>query len=147
MTHTQHREKRSFSVISVSEAYTGHMYINMRFKYLTVLVFFIGQPSINASGNESYPECLETSEGCAPTTDSPTTDSPVNSWIRFYCGEDLQLPLFEAPSMLIPLMVHIPHVWGLVVFLTCYVSAVLICCSKICCSNFQLKMDTVRSKA
>ena len=27
---------------------------------------------------EAYPDCLETSEGCAP--DSPTTDLPADSW-------------------------------------------------------------------
>ena len=44
-------------------------------------MFFIVQTSIDAY--ESYPDCLETSEGCAP--DSPTTDSTV---IPDYCRHD-----------------------------------------------------------
>jgi len=44
----------------------------MRYKHLTVLVFFIVQTSIDAS--EPNPDCLETSEGCP--TDSPTTAAP-----------------------------------------------------------------------
>ena len=67
----------------MSECYTEHMHINMRLKYLTILVFFIVQTSIDAY--EPYPECLETSEGCAPTTDSPTPDSPADSSRQDYC--------------------------------------------------------------
>ena len=73
---------------------------NMRLKYLTILVFSIVQTCSYAY--EAYPDCLETSEGCAP--DSPTTDLPADSRSEGFCVEPTNL-------FVMTVVIHTPQFW------------------------------------
>ena len=88
----------------------------MRLKYLTILVFFIVQTSIDASGNENYPECLETSEGCASTTDSPTPGSPADSSRQDYCQIAASVLFFNHVQPFLPVCCLIILTWRLIWF-------------------------------
>lgn len=89
-----------FSVILVAKAFIEHK--NMRLKYLTILVFSIVQTCSYAY--EAYPDCLETSEGCAP--DSPTTDLPADSWSESFCVEPRQTHI-----IVWTVVIHTPQFW------------------------------------